>query len=213
MDMDFTRDGGKLVLSHGEVWDTKSSRLEASVADRQTDQVVIGDDGREFLLVSEGGGTLWSPPGRIARFSIQGIALGSQMISPSNGELKVCYHPQDQVLGSSANGLRLWDLHTSAPITRNFEVLGHRRGKLPIFFSPNGSRLYSIGDKLAVFNYQQLTKNVQPDQNLEAWSKILSGKRIDSLGGLVGLTKQEYEQSWKIIQGARTAITSSDPPK
>lgn len=203
-DLIFTPDGEKLVFRSGLVWDVKSAtRLHEDLTDQKIDQVVIRSSGDEFLLVMEGGGSMWSAPGRIARFSIQGKSLGSQMISPSSGELVVCYHPSEEVVGSSAHGLRLWDLHTSAPLTRNFELQGHRRGSLPIFFSPNGSRLYSIGDRLAVFNYERLTKHVETDQVLDAWAKLLSGKRVDTLGALVELTKQDYEHSWNIIQAAR----------
>ena len=203
----FTPDGKQLVLADGQILSIPSATKPQSTLTQQTaNQVMMRENGEEFLLVFEGGSSLWSPSGRISRFSIDGKSLGPQMISPSSGTLMACYHPTQQVLGSSTSGLRLWDLHTSTPLTRNFELEGQRRSKSRIFFSPNGSRLYSVGDKLAILNFEQLVKSVVSDESLEAWSRILSGKRVDAIGGLVSLTEREFEQSWRIILQSRTNL-------
>jgi serine/threonine protein kinase/WD40 repeat protein len=204
----FTPDAQKIILGDGEVWDVKSSaRLQSRKMEENTARVVVRASGDEFLLISEGGSARWSAAGRILRFSSEGRVLGSQMTSPSSGALAACYHPTQPILGTSTRGLRLWDMYTSAPITRDFELDGHRLSNCPIFFSPNGARLYTVGDKLTILDFEQLSKSVAADEILEAWARILSGKRVDALGSLVDLKHQEYEQSWKIIQDVKKVKT------
>lgn len=200
----FTPDGRKLIRANGEVWEVKSSsRVQSAMTQQNASQVVVRATGDEFLLIAEGGSASWSTSGRVSRFAMDGRALNSQMISPSGGTLVACYHPTQSILGASTRGLRLWDLHTSTPITRNFELEGHRRRECPVFFSPNGSRLYSVGDKVAVLNFELLSKSVAADGVLEAWARILSGKRVDELGGLTELNSVEYAQSWKEVGSGR----------
>jgi WD40 repeat protein len=124
------------------------------------------------------------------------------MKSPSSGSLVPCYHPTQDILGSTTSGLRLWDLYTSTPITRNLELIGHRQRNTPVFFSPEGSRLYSVGDKVTILNLQYLATTIPADDVLEAWAKLLSGKQVDTLGGLVDLSTAEIEAVWKVIEPA-----------
>ena len=72
----------------------------------------------------------------------------------------------------------------------------------PIFFSPDGSRIYSVGDKVTILNLHELSSSVQSDEIQNAWAKLLSGQHVDSLGGLVDLTDQELSSAWKVIESA-----------
>lgn len=201
IDFAFTPDGNKLILANGEIWDVKSNqRLRSALMQQDVDTLLVRDNGNEFLLATEGGDSLWSATGTISRFSLDGTLLSSKMKSPSSGSLVPCYHPTQDLLGSTTHGLRLWDLHTSTPITRNLEVVGHRQQNTPVFFSPDGSRLYSVGDKVTILNLQTLTKTIPADAVLEAWAKLLSGQQVDSLGGLVDLTPAEIEANWKVLE-------------
>lgn len=199
----FTPDGSQLVMANGEIWDVKSNqRLREASLQQPADVVHIRDDGKEFLLVNAGGESLWSATGTISRFSFDGKNLSSKMKSPSSGGLVASYHPKQDILGCTTHGLRLWDLHTSTPITRDLALVGNRLRNCPIFFSPDGSRIYSVGDKVTILNLHELSGSVQSDEIQNAWAKLLSGQHVDSLGGLVDLTDQELFSAWKVIESA-----------
>jgi serine/threonine protein kinase/WD40 repeat protein len=203
IDFDFTPDGSKLILANGEIWDVKSNQLiREALMQQRADNILVRETGNEFLLATEGGDSLWSATGTISRFSLDGKNLSTKMKSPSSGSLVPCYHPNQDILGSTTSGLRLWDLYTSTPITRNLELIGHRQPNTAVFFSPDGSRLYSVGDKVTILNLQNLATTIPADDVLEAWAKLLSGKQVDTLGGLVDLSTAEIEAVWKVIEPA-----------
>jgi serine/threonine protein kinase/WD40 repeat protein len=197
----FTPDGSKLILANGEIWDVKSNqRIREALMQQHADRILVRENGNELLLATEGGDSLWSATGTISRFSLDGNILSSKMKSPSSGSLIPCYHPTQDLLGSTTSGLRLWDLHTSTPITRYVELIGHRLRSTPIFFCPDGSRIYTTGDKVTILNLQTLSEAIPAEDVLEAWAKLLSGQQVDSLGGLVDLSADEIAAVWKLLE-------------
>jgi serine/threonine protein kinase/WD40 repeat protein len=199
-----TPDGSRLIVGNGEIWDVATGKqISPALVSSAVRQIMIKPDSREFILVSAGGSSLWSPPATMLRFSIDGVSLGTNMVSPSIGSPTGVIHPTDPIAGVSSHGLRIWDLVTSTPLTRDFEISGFRRGDCDIFFSPDYQRLYSVGDKLAVLNWGEIVANQTEIESLRKWSELLTGKRVDKFGGLMPISFQELHNHWESIRARK----------
>jgi hypothetical protein len=74
---------------------------------------------------------------------------------------------------------------------------GHGRSAI---FSPNGRRIYlAVGSQLFCVRLDEIIRGIPPDDVLEAWAGILSGERVDVLGGIVPMTASDYEQAWATV--------------
>ncbi len=193
-------DGTKLVVGNGEIWDMQTGeQLHGPLVNLPVQGIVFHPAGDEFLLISEGGNDYWSETGSFWHFSIDGNPLSGNMVSPSVGELHCAMHREDAIVAAATSGLRIWDLTTSSPLTRNLELPGHRSAGLQVFMSPNGQRVYSVGDRVSVLDWGQARGSIPSDELLAAWAVILSGKRVDGTGPLDSAT---YRKAWETIRSA-----------
>ncbi|MCX6360851.1 MAG: AAA-like domain-containing protein [Armatimonadetes bacterium] len=90
------------------------------------------------------------------------------------------------VTSSVDNSLRVWDAATGEPITQPLQMPGQVYMSL---FSPDGRRVLAACNTGAT-QVWDLPRAIGPHAQLAALAGVLSGKRIDSAGGVVDLTPE-----------------------
>jgi hypothetical protein len=207
-------DGASLIFGNGEIWDTESAtrRMPAVITHRQVQSIVFGEESNAFIAVTEGGENAWGTPAEFRAFSIEGVPISPPMQTRRTGSPMAALSPSNRVLAIADRTLQLWDplegaeLSTAIDLNRTLELSqGSSAGSL--FFAPSGNRLYlATMGSLCVINLQELESSIPGDDVLEAWSGILSGKRLDNSGAILPVTPEELSNF-----AARVLVTPNVP--
>ncbi|MDV6031033.1 MAG: protein kinase [Phycisphaera sp. RhM] len=205
-----TADGMRIVMGNGEVWDAAGGvqLVPAVLAHRDVGEIILGEDGRTFVVVADSDGSSWDQTTEIRHFSIDGKSISAPMINNRTGVSHCAMHPADSVLAVAGHGLRFWDADGGTPLSAAIDLHCSRSmGRVQnddrmTFFTPDGNRLYiEAGGDLFVVDWNEIVAGVPTDQVLQAWAGVLSGHRIDDAGGTIALSPDEFQDAWKTIRG------------
>lgn len=206
-------DGTKLILGSGEVRDfmTGARIATAADADRGIQELVVQDDSQAFLAVSGGGGRYWNNLSELRLFDFNGRPLAPPMSDARVGVPRCAIHPDNHLIAAAGDRLRLWDARQGTIISGAIDLPENNGSSAGLddydrmtCFSPSGNRLYiEAGNRLFLVHLQHIQEAIPRDDILEAWSAILSGKRIDAAGGEIPLTSSELDSAWHTVSAAR----------
>ena len=205
-----TADGMRIVMGNGEVWDAASGMqlVPAVLAHRDVGEIIVRDDGKAFVVVAETNGSKRNQTTEIRHFSIDGKSILPPIVNDRTGVAHCALHPNDSVLAVAGHGLRFWDTDGGAPLSPAVDLdCSRSTGRIQnddrmTFFTPDGNRIYieASGDLLVV-NWREIVAGVPTDPVLQAWSGVLSGRRIDDAGGTLTLSPDELQDAWNTIRG------------
>jgi hypothetical protein len=72
-----------------------------------------------------------------------------------------------------------------------------------VVFSADGRRLYLEGhSSLWMLPIGEFIDGTPVSKQLDAWAGMVSGHRVDAAGGYVPLTREEYDDAWKVLSAA-----------
>jgi WD40 repeat protein len=206
----FSPDGKKLVMGDGEVWDTRTGTLlvEARMQHRSARQFIFSRDGTAFVLITDGGDDYWNPTSEMRVFSaLDGKPLSPPMTGTRIGAPACALNPEMSLVAAAGHSLRLWDVASGTMLSGAIDLgLGKGRRydadrRRSAIFSPDGQRVYiAAGAQLLCVRLDEIERDIPPDDVLEAWAGILSGERVDVLGGIVPMSAADYEQAWQTIR-------------
>lgn len=198
-----------------ELWDAKSGeRLFADLGhpDGAIVSILFSTDGKSFITVSGSDGGNAAPIETRLWAASDGAQLSSPMVGSIDERTRIGWHHGGRILAVAGNeSVRLWDVQSGLMLT---PALPFPRGDLDsernraehrsTVFSPGGEHLYveSTGT-LWVVKLRDVIESQPPDNALQAWSEMLSGHRIDTAGGYIRMTSEDYRRAWTVIHSSR----------
>ncbi len=194
-------DGTRLVMGHGELWDTVNAKMlrDALIPNREVHHITFQQDSQALLAIADNDG---SGNAELRRFSSDGELLGTPMTSNRTDLNHCAIHAGSGLVAAGRRKLRFWDLQSGIMLSRAFDLkterdTGYYVSRRETFFSPSGNRLYIyVNKQFRVIRLGELIKSIPQDSVLQAYAGVLSGQRIDDAGGTVPLAPNEFQHAW-----------------
>jgi WD40 repeat protein len=207
-------DGTRVVMGASEIWDAQSGeRLPEPLhnPNRDAAEIVFRHDGSAFATIAEVDGTRQNQGYEIRlQVTADGQPISTPMVDSRIGTPYSAFHPRGVIIASAGRAVRLWDTSSGVMLspaislsTANDPFRGLNRDRTTIF-SADGRRLYmEAGDSLWVMPLGEVSDGIPSDEVLQAWSEILSGRRIDAAGGMVPMAARDFTNAWQALQSNR----------
>jgi WD40 repeat protein len=195
----FTPDGRRLIAAPGggqgtwHVWDSATGKPSPHDHPPTVGYVwtfTVSPDGDTLLIPTATDYVLWDLKTGTVRHRWPGANQAGQGVFAPDGRATVTY---DTIL-------RRWDLATGKPLYADVSPLGHTAPVRHLFFTPDGTRLASIGEdgRLRVWDVasaKQVHSLHLREANLTAWALSPDG------ASLVGVDEHLTVHQWSLAEG------------
>ena len=194
-------------MGEGDVLDAQTGTflVEGKLQHRKEPRFIFSRDGAALLVIAQGRNDDWDEMQVVS--TIDGNPLSPPMTNTRIREPDCAVNPAKNLVVAVGDSIRIWDVASGTMLSRAIDLdIGEGHGNTwgpqrSAIFSPNGRRIYiAVGPQLLCVRLDEIKRAIPPDDVLNAWAGVLSGERVDVLGGVVPMSAADYEKAWQTIR-------------